>query len=78
MSHIPRRGRFRCFYRLEKLTKDPEQAVIVLTSEDLGDKTSTLGQKFCGKLQTLQNQLVLSERILNPCTTNVGSTIMEN
>lgn len=78
MSHIPRRGRFGCFYRLEKLTKDPEQAVIVLTSEDLGDKTSTLGQKFCGKLQTLQNQLVLSERILNPSTTNVGSTVMEN
>lgn len=55
-----------------------QQAVIVLTSEDLGDKTSTLGQKFCGKLQTLQNQLVLSERILNPSTTNVGSTVMEN
>lgn len=78
VSHIPRRRRFRCFYRLEKLTKDPEQTVIILTSENLGNKTSALGQKFCGKFQTLQNQLVLSEGILDPCTTNVGSTVMKN
>ena len=78
MEDSPRTGRLGRFHGLEQLSEDPHQAVVVLTPEDLGDKVSTFDQELGGKLQRLQNQLVLGESVLNPSGTDVGSTIVEH
>jgi hypothetical protein len=63
--------------RLEQLSKDPHQRVVILAPENLGHKQSILLQEFRSQLQRLQHQLVLREGILNPSGSDVGSTIVE-
>jgi len=60
----------------KELVENPDQVVIVDTTEDLGDKCSTLDQKLHCKLQAHEDELGLGVGVLNPCRSDVGGTIV--
>jgi len=44
--YSPRTGRLGRFDTSKQLTKHPHQVVVILTSEDFGDETSTFAEEF--------------------------------
>ena len=74
---VTRGGRLGCFDGVEELLEHPQKRVVVLGSENLGDKGTTLNQEIRSQAQRLQGQLGLGESILNPGGTDVGGTIVE-
>jgi hypothetical protein len=72
------RRRFGGFDLGEQLVEDPHQRVVVATSEDFCHERSSLLQELGGQLEGLQRQLALGESVLDPCGTDVGSSVVED
>jgi hypothetical protein len=59
------------------LIENPHQVVIVLTPENLGHKGTPFDEEFDCEFEGHKDELRLSVRILNPCGTDIGSTIVK-
>lgn len=54
---VPRRLRLGGLNFLEELLEDPEEWLVVLGAEDLGDESAAFGQKITGQLQGHEGQM---------------------
>jgi len=72
------RGRLGLFDLLEELFEDPLELLTVLGAEDLGDEVSVGREELGRELQGSQHKLVLRESILNPGSTDVGRTVVDD
>lgn len=77
VRNIPGGGRLRGLDLGEKLAEHPKQVVVILTSEDLGNKCSAFDEELHSQFQTAQHELGLREGVLHPCATDIRSTIVE-
>jgi hypothetical protein len=76
--HVTGRRRLGSLNRCEELLEHPQQRVVVLGTENLGDESSALSQKLRGQLHRLKDQLCLREGILDPSGTDIGRTIVND
>lgn len=76
--NAPRRRRLRRFHLPKELSEHPHEVVVIRASEDLGDKRATFGKELHGKLHTHEHQFRLAVSVLDPCCSDIGSTIVEH
>ena len=62
----------------EELCEDPDQALIVLGSEHLGDEPATLAEEGGGELEGVQGQQGLLVRVVNPIFSNVWGPVVKH
>jgi hypothetical protein len=75
---LPRRWWLGGFDFAEQLSEDPEKVVVVGAPEDLGDESATFHEKFHCEPETHEDELCLGVGVLDPGSTDVGCTVMEN
>ena len=77
-TRLPRRGWFGCLDLGKQLTEHPNQVVVVGTPENLRNEGSALDQKLDCKFQAHKHELGLAVGVLNPSSTDIGSTVMQH
>jgi hypothetical protein len=75
---MPRRRRLSGFYFAEQLIEHPDKIVVIHAPENLGDKCPTLDKELDSEFQAHKYELRLAVGILNPSSTDVRCTIMED
>lgn len=76
--HVPRRGRLRCLDLPKQLVEDPDEVVVIHTTEDLGHERPALDEELDGEFETHEHELGLRVGILYPGCTDVGSTVVQD
>jgi len=62
----------------EKLLEHPQQRVVILRSENLGDESTAFDEELGREFQRMKHKFGLVEGILHPSGTDVGRTIVQH